>query len=141
MSRVTKELGYIYTVAAPLWGSPYGHHKKEIFKSFPWVHLLHPSKDQMETALQDEAEFPFLKKHIGYITNPKFFNMTLAGNYLAESRRLNGLEILKNEITQIDLNNYPTETVSRVKALGFSDLDISGISHTFIARKMHQTKT
>ena len=131
---------YLYTVAAPLWGSPYGHHKKNIFKNFPWVHLLHPSKDQMTTALQDEAEFSELKKHIGYITNPKFFNMTMASKYLSESKKLSNLNVLKNELKQTDVNIHPKATISRLKKLGYSDIDISTISHTFIAKKIDPTK-
>lgn len=41
MARVTKPGGVLYSVAAPLWNSPYGHHKPELFQPrYPWIHLL-----------------------------------------------------------------------------------------------------
>lgn len=41
MARVTRPRGVIYSVAAPLWNSPYGHHKPDLFQpKHPWIHLL-----------------------------------------------------------------------------------------------------
>src|SRR5436190_2403579 len=39
MVRLTRPGGLIYSVAAPLWNSRYGHHVNT-FRRFPWIHLL-----------------------------------------------------------------------------------------------------
>jgi SAM-dependent methyltransferase len=40
MVRVTRAGGVVYSQASPLWRSPYGHHKGDLFAGQPWIHLM-----------------------------------------------------------------------------------------------------
>ena len=40
MARLTKSGGLLWSIASPLWHSPYGHHMA-CFEGHPWVHLLY----------------------------------------------------------------------------------------------------
>jgi ubiquinone/menaquinone biosynthesis C-methylase UbiE len=78
MIRVTASRGIIYIHAAPLWNSPFGHHKNDCFPDEPWIHIRYNSLEKMKQYLGTRYESIIngnsLEEHIKYIFSPKFFN-------------------------------------------------------------------
>jgi ubiquinone/menaquinone biosynthesis C-methylase UbiE len=76
MIRVTARNGVFYCFAAPLWNSPFGHHKKHIFPNDPWIHIRKKSPKEMKNFYGDFCDmiiedFP-ISEHIDYIYSSDF---------------------------------------------------------------------
>lgn len=141
MARVTSKGGIIYCVAAPLWNSAYGHHKKEIFKHFPWIHL----RMNREEILQFCEGSPYMKhrgedlvRHLNYMLNPKFFNMTPASEYLDSCSELKGVEIIKNQLDYRDEDLLTQELFSELSQKGYTREELLGTIHTLVAKKLSE---
>ncbi|OIO80124.1 MAG: hypothetical protein AUJ89_03670 [Candidatus Omnitrophica bacterium CG1_02_43_210] len=67
MCRAVRPGGIIYSVAGPLWNSRYGHHKRDFFKDYPWIHLRMDKEKICDC-------YRHIKPHIEYMLNPMFFN-------------------------------------------------------------------
>ena len=77
MARVTRQGGHIYSIAAPLWNSPYGHHRLDLFDGYPWVHLLYSKQEIIDLYLEKKLgplTSEELKNHVEYMLHPQFFN-------------------------------------------------------------------
>jgi ubiquinone/menaquinone biosynthesis C-methylase UbiE len=84
MVRVTKKYGTIYCHAAPLWNSPYGHHKRNIFPTDPWIHLICKDANEMNRYYGDRYDETIdgksFAQHVNYVYS-KAFNRKGAKEY------------------------------------------------------------
>ena len=84
MIRVTDKDGIIYCQAAPLWNSPFGHHKDSIFPNDPWIHLRKKNKEEMKlyykNICNEIVDGCSIENHIDYIYS-KHFNRVSAKEY------------------------------------------------------------
>jgi SAM-dependent methyltransferase len=138
MCRVTKRGGIIYSMASPLWNSPYGHHMS-CFEGHPWVHLCFEPSEIVEYAKAQgiEGERGRAVEHIvGYMMNPAYFNRVSAETYLDAISLLPSLSLVENRIDAFDnkrLLNHKLAATARAK--GYSDFELTGLTHRLIARK------
>jgi SAM-dependent methyltransferase len=100
MARVLASGGTLYTLAAPLWYSPYGNHCEHLFRDEPWIHLRMTRDEIVATASQrgltGEAQEAFVGQ-VDYMLDPRFFNRRHARDYLAASSAL-GLSVELQEV-------------------------------------------
>lgn len=138
MARVTRPGGWIYSVAAPLWRSPYGHHKPDLFLGHPWVHLLH-TRDEILALCEREGIHPTdgtgIAHHVDYMLNPAFFNMTPAATYLEACRALPKMEVLRNDFDSLPDSELPADTEARLAAKGYSRAEVLAVTHVYVAQK------
>lgn len=109
MARVTRPGGIIYSIAAPLWNSPYGHHKPDLFQpNYPWIHLL-LDRDEICDLCEREQIQPAdgldIRFHIDYMLNPEFFNMTPAKYYIEACANIHSFNIIRNDCDRLP-DNY-----------------------------------
>lgn len=135
MARVTKTGGILWSVASPLWHSPYGHHMA-CFEGHPWVHLLYG-----ETALRDYARErgitpPQIDHTISYMFDPAPFNRRPAKDYTAAVATLHRIEIVSNNLYQLDsrLLDHPLGQAALTK--GFAEGELLSETHHVVARKL-----
>lgn len=85
MVRVVRENEVVYCYAAPLWHSPYGHHKEDIFPNDPWIHLRKKSADQMksyyENTCNDVVGGDTITGHIDWIYASDYCNRVSVSEY------------------------------------------------------------
>lgn len=139
MARVTRPGGWIYSVAAPLWNSPYGHHKPDLFHGHPWVHLLHSRDEICELARRERivpADGNAIEFHVDYMLNPAFFNMTPAAVYLRVCASLPGFSALRNGLDSLPDSALDVETERRLAERGFSRHEALAVTHIYVGRKM-----
>lgn len=138
MGRVTRPGGWIYSVASPLWNSPYGHHKPDLFLQFPWIHLLH-TKDEIITLCDNANIVPSdgkgLEHHVEYMLNPAYFNMTSAQCYANACAALKSFEILRNDFDFLPDEFLAKDIERRLAAKGIPPSELLAVTHYFIAKK------
>jgi len=87
MVRVTASRGIIYCYVAPLWNSPFGHHKKHIFPDDPWLHVRFDTAEKIMDYLGARASAVVntvpLEGHIKYMMDTKYFNKFSLRQYKA----------------------------------------------------------
>lgn len=138
MARVTRPGGWIYSVASPLWNSPYGHHKPDLLQGHPWAHLLY-TKDEIIHLCKSANIVPpdgeGLDHHVGYMLNPEFFNMTPAQRYVDACAALEKFEVLRNGFDLLPDEFLPKNLETELAAKGFPREELLAVTHYFIARK------
>ncbi len=138
MARVLALGGYIYSVASPLWNSPYGHHKPDIFNGYPWIHLTHKRDDILELCRLEGIQSPNsipLSDHVDYMLNPEFFNMLPAATYISACASLQDLKIIRNNCEQLPNEALSKEIESKLSQSGINREECLSVTHTVIARK------
>ena len=143
MARVLAPRGYIYSVASPLWNSPYGHHKPDIFNGYPWIHLTHTLDDILEFCRQEGIQSPdslSLSDHIDYMLNPSFFNMLPAAAYISACSNLPGLKVVRNDCDRLPDEALPTHIEALLEQSGVNREECLSVTHTFIAKKPRRSK-
>ena len=102
MLNVLKPGGILHTFAAPLWMSPYGHHKKPIFDGHPWVHVRYPTPVDLmkwcESVGIESRDKTHLRHHVNYMLDPRFFNQHPASAYPLAVASLKGGIIIKEQM-------------------------------------------
>ena len=139
MTRVTRAGGAIWSLAYPLWNSPYGHHM-ECFIGHPWVHLALDGKTEI---------LDYARRHgitgerghtiegiVGYMTDPRFFNMTPAAVYIDAVNAISGLDIRRNDLVRIGPELLEHPLGQRALARGHTSAELRADTHTLVARKM-----
>ncbi|HEY1506238.1 MAG TPA: class I SAM-dependent methyltransferase [Stellaceae bacterium] len=135
MARVTKPGGFLWSIASPLWRSPYGHHMP-CFNGHPWVHLLYD-----ETALQDYAREhgitrPEIDRTISYMFDPIPFNRRPAKDYAAAVANLRAVQIIANDLYRIDSSLLAHPLGRRALANGFEEDELLSETHYAAARRL-----
>jgi hypothetical protein len=128
MARVVAPGGMIYCIAAPLWCSRSGPHWGSVFDDIPWPHLRFPKERTIEEGLKrglsrHQVEY-FLGNHC---------NKRRPEEYLAAAS-LPGLSAIRNEIA-IEVCDGPPEIEAELHALGYTQQDLYGLTHTYMASK------
>jgi hypothetical protein len=137
MSRLAKPGGVIFSSAAPLWESPYGHHMT-CFDEYPWVHLVHNRNELIAYALSHNISSD--RGHsIGdvadYIADRTNFNMRPAHDYLAACAALGGIAVIENRLDYEPDSLLAHPLGQRALAAGFSRDSLLATRHLFVARK------
>lgn len=82
MLRVIEPYGFLYCQAAPLWNSPFGHHKRDMFPDDPWIHLRMNSPEKMMSYYDDICEQVIdghkVRDHIAYIFSDEFNRISVS---------------------------------------------------------------
>lgn len=136
MARLLKPGGLIYSVAAPLWQSPWGHHMA-CFGDHPWVHLLFSEGDLAKYALANGINSDrghAIESVAKYMLDPANFNMKPGGAYLAASERPE-LEIIENRLHGEPESLLDHPLGQRALAMGFAAESLLATQHRLIARK------
>lgn len=138
IGRVTRPGGMIFSVAAPLWQSPYGHHMG-CFEGHPWAHLVF-GRD----ALIDYAKSQGITGERGhavediadYMLSPANFNMLPASEYLDACAQMRGVSVQQNDLTFEPEAMLGHELGRQALARGYRKNDLLAVTHTFVARKL-----
>jgi SAM-dependent methyltransferase len=138
MARLTRPDGVIYSVAAPLWNSAYGHHMG-CFIEQPWIHLLYERDDLIRFALENgiDGERGYtIDLIVDYMLNPQFFNRRPARDYLQACSKVEGVEILSNEMHRDPESRLEHEFAKRALARGYEPSELLSVTHVFTARRL-----
>jgi len=136
--RVTRPSGIVYCVAAPLWNSRVGHHKGDIFESFPWIHLA-LDRDEIlvwcsEQELQTFAGLP-IEAHVDYMLNDEYFNKHPAASYVDVCARLQHVDVIAHTLAFDAAADLQGDLAAKLAAKGYSTLELAASVHTFVARR------
>jgi SAM-dependent methyltransferase len=137
MERLARPSGMIYSVAAPLWQSPYGHHM-ECFDGHPWIHLVFERDDLIQYARSHGIEGERghgLEDIVDYMLNPAFFNMKPSSLYIEACAQLRGVDIHQNDLAREDASLLMHSLGRKAIAKGYLADDLLAVTHTFVARK------
>jgi len=138
MIRVLRPGGYLYSISSPLWMSPFGHHKTDIFQNFPYCHLRFPTIDPLLNFVNKEnlqsPDSTEIIHHLRYMLDETHFNKLGPDTYEAEANNLDGISILRN-----DFDLLPEDTISEFDDLlkvGYSKRDLLALTHLMAAKKI-----
>jgi len=139
-ARVTRPGGVIYSLAAPLWNSRFGHHKANIFGSYPWIHLRMTESEITALCEREGMTDPTgrndMARHVRYMMNPSFFNKTPAARYTEACRSLPGVSIILNELNLESENVLDDAMFAELKQKGYTQQELLALGHTFVGRKV-----
>lgn len=142
MVRVTKTGGIIFCFSSPLWYSEYGHHKKNFFKNYPWIHLRMNESEINEYCkknnITDKINSTKMKYHIAYMLNPKYFNMLPAKKYIDVCKNLKDINIIENKLGFYKEEELTPEIFAELEPKGYTKEELLASSHTFIAQKANK---
>lgn len=138
MLNVLRPGGLLWSVASPLWCSPYGHHKP-MLQDHPWVHLLHPEPEALHlyclaNNIQADDGIDMIH-HVNYIFNPACFNRHPAANYQHAALALSGAAL---EINTFDLlpGDGLEDRIAPLVERGHSRQDLLAQTHRLVARRL-----
>ena len=138
-ARVTRPGGIIYSLAAPLWNSRYGHHKAGIFAAYPWIHLQMSEQEIIDLCERENIADPTgrndIAKHVRYMMNPAYFNKTSAESYLDACRTLRDVKVITNELNLESSRVLDQRTYLPLQAKGYSRQELLALGHLFVGRK------
>jgi SAM-dependent methyltransferase len=138
MARVTRKGGAIWSLAYPLWNSPYGHHM-ECFRGHPWVHLALDGKDEIvdyahQHGITGERGHT-IEAIVNYMTDERFFNMTPASVYTDAISSISGLDIIQNDLILLDPAILAHPFGAKALNRGYESTELRADTHTLTARK------
>jgi SAM-dependent methyltransferase len=129
--------GMLYSVSSPLWMSPYGHHKPDLFRGFPWIHLYHPNPEQLVSFCLDQKitsnDGIEMHHHINYMLAKEFFNKHPSSFYSKCASSLTGLASLTSYFDYLP-SDY-LEGHSQLLEMGCSAEDLLAITHNLAGFK------
>ncbi len=139
-ARVTRPGGIIYSLAAPLWNSRFGHHKTSIFASHPWIHLRMDEDEIIEfcerNGIADPSGSHDIAHHVRYMMNPRFFNKSPASRYLDVCRKLPRVRIHVNELNLEPDSVLDSIVFEELRQKGYTRQELLALGHTFVGRKL-----
>lgn len=123
--------GLFWSVSSPLWMSPYGHHKADIFKDKPWIHLYHPDPEELIDYCRVEnivsTDDIDIQHHIRYMLNPQYFNKLSAAAYSDSTNSLSGLASISSSFDSISEKNLDGH--DKLLEIGYSANDLLAMTH------------
>lgn len=135
MVRVTKPGGIVFSVASPLWQSPYGHHMG-CFEAHPWIHLAF-DREEMERYAQTQGvegeRGHSLQGILDYMLNPAFFNMRPASDYIDAGSRLSKVKIKTNSLASEGSHLLDHPLAQRSIQRGHKPQNMLAVTHSLIA--------
>lgn len=139
--RVARPGGIIYTLAAPLWNSRYGHHKPDLFRPYPWIHLRMNEQEIISFCESNGIKHPSgsddIARHVRYMMNPQFFNKTPALRYLEVCASLQRVQILVNKLNLESNKVLDTSVFDELRSKGYSRQELLALGHNFVGRKLN----
>jgi SAM-dependent methyltransferase len=137
MARVTRPGGVVYSQASPLWRSPYGHHKGDLFAGHPWIHLLLDHDEILALcAAEGIGAESDIEHHVSYMLNPDYFNMRPAADYVSACERLPRTDLIANTLALESPSMLSADLEARLAARGIPRDEALAVSHTLIARRV-----
>jgi SAM-dependent methyltransferase len=137
MLSVLRPGGLLWSVASPLWFSPFGHHKP-MFREHPWIHLIYPTPELLIRYCDDNGidaeDGVSMIHHINYLFNPVCFNRHPASAYHHAAAGLRNAIIEKNDFDYIDELAYPS-VITDLVSMGHHKKDLTAQTHRLIARR------
>jgi SAM-dependent methyltransferase len=135
MARLTKRGGTVWSLASPLWHSPYGHHMA-CFEGHPWVHLLYDEKGLRNYAQDHAIQPPGIEETIRYMYDPDPFNRRPAHDYIVAVERLSDITITENKLYNIEPQPLDSPLGRAALNKGFDRLELLSETHYVAARKL-----
>jgi SAM-dependent methyltransferase len=137
MLNMLRPGGLLWSVASPLWMSPFGHHKP-FFNKYPWAHVLNPDPQSLHRFAQTNNILPDdnidILHHVDYIFNPSCFNRLPPAAYSQAAEMLQSAAIEANQFDYIDESGLEAQIAS-LEAVGYNRLDLLALTHRLIARR------
>jgi SAM-dependent methyltransferase len=138
MARLTSPGGTLFSLAAPLWQSPYGHHMS-CFEGHPWAHLVYNSRDALVAyarshGIEGERGHP-IEGIVGYMLNPEFFNMKPGNEFVEACSSLERILVQRNELVALPDSMLEHPLGRQALRLGFAKQDLLGEQHAFVGHK------
>lgn len=137
MVRLTKAGGTIFSIAAPLWNSPYGHHMG-CFDGHPWVHLALPENAICSYArdhgITHNDGVP-IESVVRYMMHPDFFNRRPAADYAAAIERLDGLKRVKSILHRETDRRLLEHPLGRTALAILPEAELMSVTHQFSATR------
>ncbi len=138
MVRVARPGGTIFSHAAPLWQSPYGHHLG-CLEGHPWVHLIYDSPEALkvyaeQNGLSGQGDIK-IEWLIDYIFAPQFFNRRPGHEYLEAIDDLKGIDIRQNVLVSEPQAMLEHPLGGMALARGYTAQSLLGTQHNFVAKK------
>jgi SAM-dependent methyltransferase len=135
MARLTKRGGVVWSLASPLWRSPYGHHMA-CFEGHPWVHLLYNENELREYARDHSIQPAGIDETIRYMYNPIPFNRRPARDYIASVKDVSDLAIIENRLYEVDPRSLNSPLGRKALGKGFDSRELLSETHYMAARKL-----
>jgi SAM-dependent methyltransferase len=136
MARVVRPGGHVYCVAAPLWNSAFGHHKPELFRQAPWIHLLCDRKQILKYCRERgiEAE-EGIESHVDYMLDPKNMNQLPSRAYVEACHELPGMIAFRNDLEFASEAMLAPITLQILAQKGLTSEELRATHHVYIGRK------
>ena len=138
MARLLKPGGVLYSMASPLWYSPYGHHMG-CFQGHPWVHVAFDHEGVLDYARAngiDGERGRSLEHIVNYMLDQRHFNKTPAAEYVAALQGLPRITLLENELLREDEALLSHPVARQALALGYTPDQLLPVTHRVIAGKL-----
>lgn len=136
MVRLARLGGTIFSMASPLWHSPYGHHMG-CFNGHPWIHLALSESEIVSYAhdhnITENLGVP-IESVVRYMLHPEYFNRRLAVDYKNAVDSLRGLTRVKNRFHQADDSLFDHALAQQARKR-FPDHELLAVTHEFSAKK------
>lgn len=132
---VVEAIGFVFSVAAPLWNSHYGHHKPDLFHEYPWIHLMLASEEIKKWFIEhhkNHSEVKNINHHVEYMLNKTFFNMKKQKEYIDICENL-GLKIVVNT-TDKEPESVLTNEAEKILVPQLGKDELLSVTHRFIAQ-------
>jgi len=137
MARLLKPGGVLFSMASPLWYSPYGHHMG-CFAGHPWVHIAFDREGILRYAKENniDGERGHKIDHIlDYMLDNRNFNMRPAAEYTAAIKDLQHIFTTENELLREDAALLKHPIGARLLAQGYTADQLLPVTHRVIAGK------
>jgi SAM-dependent methyltransferase len=139
MARVLAPGGLLYTVAAPLWNSRYGHHKRQFFEAFPWIHLRKTQKEILAyceaSGLSATHGRDRMAAHVAYMLNDAHFSKQSSWAYLDACADLPAMRAVVNKVDCEPDETLSPEAYADLAPKGYDRADLLGVTHRYIGIK------
>jgi SAM-dependent methyltransferase len=91
--RVTKLYGHVAHLASPLWNSRDGHHRADLFESFPWCHVGRSQsqfRDWVSSSEFFKGNLSQILEAVEYCFNTSNINQSPPNDYFEAVEKLGG---------------------------------------------------
>lgn len=139
MVNVLKPGGMIWTVASPVWTSPFGHHKTDIFKEYPYIHLKYPRPTDLLKFCEDSNiksnDSTAIIHHIEYMLHDEYFNKLNPREYLDAADALKNISLIENKFDHVD-DHFLNHAGNLLETGAYQKDDLLSITHRLCGLKI-----
>jgi ubiquinone/menaquinone biosynthesis C-methylase UbiE len=137
MVRLAKPGATIFSIASPLWNSPYGHHMG-CFQGHPWIHIALSKSEILLYARKyniTQNNGHRIESIIEYMMDPEYFNMRNAAEYKNAVANLAGIEDVTNVVHMENDQSLFDHYLGKLALEKLSDRELMAVTHEFSAKK------